>query len=113
MRAPNWMRTPAVAVAASIGMAACGPSGPYKPNADAARAACQQFIEQRVHDPASFEPQDAWKWTALEEGPGRWSIVASFRAKNGFGAVRQHAAICVVEYASDRWKLLSLSSEPR
>lgn len=92
-------------------LSACSQAQPEKPSAELARAMCQQFLEDRAHDPDSFEPIKPWEWRATEQGIWRWSVAGQFRARNGFGALRHHAMVCVVEHTNGRWHLLSLSSE--
>lgn len=53
-----------------------------------ARMQCLLSIKRGLHDPGSAEFPGATEWPAERAGDGTISVLATYRAKNAFGAYR-------------------------
>lgn len=73
----------------------------------AARAACAQFLQRLSREPGSFDPIEQWGWSTVHNGDGTWSVLAHYRAKNGFGGTNVEKTSCVMTQTGDNWSLLS------
>lgn len=85
-----------------------GTSGAAKeeaPPGAQARAMCQQFIKQRLHDPKSVEWVEPWTWPTKQSASG-WVVNATYRATNGFNAVRVERSTCSMEVLGNDWRLV-------
>lgn len=78
--------------------------------AAAARGMCRRFIEKRLHDPDSAEWLKQWEWSTSQLPNDRWSVVADYRAKNGFNATRTERGRCLMSRSGDQWKLESFTA---
>lgn len=86
------------------------PKEPASPFGDAnmAKTACKLSLKSVAHDPESIEWIDATDWPTSSDGAGRWRVVMSVRAKNGFGALRLSNKVCTVALTADSYKLMGL-----
>lgn len=75
--------------------------------APTARAACAQMLEKLSRETNSFDPIEQWNWTTLENADGTWSVLAHYRAKNGFGGTNVEKTTCVMTRSGDTWTLQS------
>lgn len=88
-------------------------SAPSPPDRFDAIAACKHFVRQALHDPSSVEWVDASSWPSTKDQDyvARWRVTATYRARNGFGALRLSTAKCVLDHErDDRWKLADLAA---
>lgn len=72
---------------------------------------CQTFIQRSLHDPSSVEWDRASTWPARQivSTPPTWEVVARYRAKNAFGALRLQTTTCtMIAEGSGRWRLQSM-----
>lgn len=81
------------------------PRGPYVPDAGMARVMCGEFIKRRLHNPDSYEAVSGHDWPSIANRDGSFTVRAQYRAQNGFGAIRQSAAMCLLTYERDEWRL--------
>lgn len=82
-----------------------------KPDVDpdaSARLACQVFIRERLHDPASVEWVSNPPWSVSGEKGGIFVVHARYRARNGFGALRLASRTCTMRAAGTEWELRGL-----
>lgn len=76
-------------------------------HAPAARMACAQFLQRLSRAPSSFEAIEQPSWVTLENADGSWSVLAHYRAQNGFGGINVEKTTCVMTRAGDNWTLKS------
>jgi len=84
---------------------------PRPPDAEDARANCAAYLKRAAHDPASFEAVDRPRWRAVPvpDEIGHWRVDATFRASNGFGAIRVVSARCLLDVSGSTWRLVDIS----
>lgn len=73
----------------------------------AARSACRTFLERVMRDPATAEWIEQWNWTTLQNDDSTWSVLAHYRAANGFGGRNLEKTTCVMSNSGDNWQLIS------
>lgn len=80
------------------GSASAPPPAAAAGPADRARAACRGAIRARLHDPSSADYVHYERWPArqITGGLAPWHVLATVRARNGFGAVVVGEYQCVV-----------------
>lgn len=106
------------ALATLIAISRCGgsdnattatPQAPPAPDAGA-RGACGIFIERLARNPASVQLVDQPGWRTVGNADGTWSVLATYRAQNGFGGMNLERSTCVMrKSASGDWSLLTVS----
>lgn len=100
------------AVVVLIALARCNSADKAEPpRADAgARGACGLFIERVARNPSSLELIAQPSWTTLQNADGTWSVLAHYRAQNGFGGMNVERSTCVMrkDHAGD-WTLITIS----
>lgn len=81
------------------------------PAADSgARGACGLFIGRLARNPASVELINQPSWTTLHNADGTWSVLAHYRAQNGFGGMNVERSTCVMRKdAAGNWALITVS----
>lgn len=79
-------------------------------NADAI-SMCQVFVQRSLHDPSSVEWDKPSAWPARQtvSTPPTWEVVARYRAKNAFGALRLQTTTCtMIAESGGNWRLQSM-----
>ncbi|MBN9426642.1 MAG: zinc ribbon domain-containing protein [Burkholderiales bacterium] len=74
-------------------------------------AMCQTFIQRSLHDPSSVEWDRPSTWPAKQtvSTPPTWEVVARYRAKNAFGALRLQTTTCtMIAESGGNWRLQSM-----
>lgn len=72
---------------------------------------CQTFIQRSLHDPSSVEWDRPSSWHAkhIISTPPTWEVVARYRAKNAFGALRLQTTTCtMIADGNGQWRLQSM-----
>lgn len=72
---------------------------------------CQTFIQRSLHDPSSVEWDRPSSWHAkhIISTPPTWEVVARYRAKNAFGALRLQTTTCtMIAEGGGQWRLQSM-----
>ncbi len=115
-RRVTWWPFAAACIGAAVfwlWLAGPGTRSPHPADADDARAHCEAFAKRAAHDSARFEAVDAYRWPAAAVAGeiGRWRVQATYRASNGFGAVRLTQATCLLDVSGDQWRLVDLSEQ--
>lgn len=74
---------------------------------------CQVYVKRQLHDPRSVEWINAYGWPAFRasEHSPEWTVAATYRAMNGFGALRLATSTCVMRGESaDDWRLIEFTT---
>ncbi len=72
---------------------------------------CQTFIQRSLHDPSSVEwdRPSTWRAKHIISTPPTWEVVARYRAKNAFGALRLQTTTCtMIAEGAGQWRLQSM-----
>jgi hypothetical protein len=80
---------------------------PATPRAEAspyasARYACREFIRRDMHDPRSADFGHWAAWPASQDGD-RFTVHATFRGANAFGATVQNEVTCSLRRDGETW----------
>lgn len=76
--------------------------------AETANSTCRQFIKRGANDPSSIDFVDYLSWPANRTESGAWAVTATFRGKNGFGAVVLNRKVCEVKIVGDTARVVAL-----
>lgn len=61
-----------------------------------ARVVCSTQIERGLRNPASVEWRDMAAWPIIEDGENLHTVIAKYRAENGFGGITSETRQCLV-----------------
>ena len=92
-----------------------GQSGENKPIEQAdlealALNACEDFVKQSLHDPASAEFSDKSTATIIQDKANQWTVKRMVRARNGFNALRINNTQCIAEHNGQIWTPISVTT---
>lgn len=73
-----------------------------------ARVACSLRIKEALRNPASVEWDSRFEWPVIEDGDGLYTVIAKYRAENGFGGMNNEARQCLVARSGERAAILGI-----
>lgn len=86
-----------------------GTSSSPSPPGSGARGACGIFIERLARNPSSLQLIDQPSWSVTHNSDGTWSVLAHYRAQNGFGGMNVERTTCVMRLTGSEWSLVTTS----
>ena len=72
--------------------------------------ACEDFVKQSLHDPASAEFSDKSTATIMQDKANQWTVKRMVRARNGFNALRINNTQCIAEHNGQIWIPISVTT---
>lgn len=73
-----------------------------------ARVMCSSGIQKSLRNPASVEWRDMAAWPIIEDGENLHTVIAKYRAENGFGGMVNETRQCLVMRRDDRAMVLGI-----
>lgn len=73
-----------------------------------ARVACSTQISTSLRNPSSVEWDGRATWPVIEDGESLYTVIAKYRAENGFGGMVHETRQCLVARSDDRASVLGI-----
>lgn len=73
-----------------------------------ARVVCSMKIEESLRNPDSVDWNDRFAWPIIEDGENLHTVIAKYRAENGFGGMVNETRQCLVMRRDDRAMVLGI-----
>lgn len=74
----------------------------------AARFKCSDGIKRLLRNPSSVEWDGRANWPIIQDGEGLYTVIAKYRAENGFGGMVKETRQCLVVRRDDRAAVLGI-----
>lgn len=71
-----------------------------------ARVFCSSRIKESLRNPASVDWDAMHAWPVIDDGDGLYTVIAKYRAENGFGGMVKEARQCLVARDGERAAVL-------
>lgn len=73
-----------------------------------ARVMCSRSIKEMLRNPSSVDWDSRATWPVIEDGENLYTVVAKYRAENGFGGMVRETRQCLVARSDDRATVLGI-----
>lgn len=73
-----------------------------------ARVMCSSGIKEMLRNPSSVDWYGRATWPVIEDGENLYTVIAKYRAENGFGGMVQETRQCLVARSDDRATVLGI-----
>lgn len=73
-----------------------------------ARIACASRIQDSLHNPSSVDWDRRFEWPVIDDGDGLYTVIAKYRAENGFGGMVKETRQCVVVRSGKKAAILGV-----
>jgi hypothetical protein len=74
----------------------------------AARVMCSSGVKEMLRNPSSVDWDGRATWPVIEDGENLYTVIAKYRAENGFGGMVQETRQCLVARSDDRATVLGI-----
>jgi len=73
-----------------------------------ARASCSNRIKDNLRNPSSVDWDGRATWPVIEDAENLYTVIAKYRAENGFGGMVKETRQCLVARSGDRATVLGV-----